>query len=187
MEIQSEKIVETWFCYNSFSWFQQLGAIPAPEGVTPEPEPKMVIAGGLSEPSVDEVGTAIGTFAQRLNTHDLAGLPALVTEDFVAHDIMPGDLDVVGYQTYLEAMQTGLEDWSLSGEALFFIEGDLVFSLGAVTGMFNQVLNGIEPNGNTVSFPIFTIFRVEDGKIAEIWGWHDSFGFISQLTAPPAE
>lgn len=181
------KITEAWFCYDSLDWFQQLGVIPVGEGTVLEPEPQWVITTEETDASEDEVIAPLIGAADALASHNLDGLADYVAEDFIIHDVMVGDMDLAGYQAYMTANQTGLEDWTVVSSDLSFADGNLVFALDELTGNFSQELNGIPPNGNTISIPILTVFRIEAGKIAEIWSWYDTASFITQLTAPSAE
>jgi predicted ester cyclase len=44
---------------------------------------------------------------------------------------------------------------------------------------------GIAPTGKHVTVTAITIFRVEEGKIAELWNNVDALGLLQQLGAIP--
>ncbi len=187
LSITDGKIIEFWECENTLSLLQQLGLADIPEGVTPAPEPQWTITDGETVAAPDEVTTSVFNWVEALNTHQLSDLEDLAANGFVLHDILAGDLDVPNYQDYMTVNQTSLEEWSLTTDEPYFVEAGLFFGLATVTGVFTQDLNSIPANGNLITLPIFTVARIQNGKAVEMWSWYDSFGFISQLTAPPAE
>jgi len=40
---------------------------------------------------------------------------------------------------------------------------------------------GVQPTGNTLSFDVVDMFRLQDGKIAEHWDVADTYSLFSQL------
>lgn len=67
-------------------------------------------------------------------------------------------------------------------------EGDYVFIRWDIAFDHTSDLMGIPASGNRVS-GIFgmDLFRIEDGKIAEMWQNYDQMGFLQQMGALPAE
>jgi predicted SnoaL-like aldol condensation-catalyzing enzyme len=43
---------------------------------------------------------------------------------------------------------------------------------------------GIEPTGRQVTFSAVNIFRLEKGKVAEVWNHRDDLGLMQQVGAP---
>ena len=72
-------------------------------------------------------------------------------------------------------------------EALdMIVEGDRVAVRGTVHGVHNGALMNIAPTGKTVAFPLFIIYRIADGKIAEHWMLADMMGLLQQVGAMPS-
>lgn len=60
-------------------------------------------------------------------------------------------------------------------------EGELVTSYVTLSGVQSGELDGLPPTGNKVSVHIITIFRMDEGKIAEEWEIMDELGLMMQL------
>jgi predicted ester cyclase len=54
-----------------------------------------------------------------------------------------------------------------------------------VRGTHRGEFMGIAPTGKHVTVTAITIFRVEEGKIAELWNNVDALGLLQQLGAIP--
>ena len=69
-------------------------------------------------------------------------------------------------------------------------DGDLVAARWTATGRHSGTFAGIEPTGKEVEFAGVNIFRLSEGKVAEIWNHRDDLGLMTQLgaevTAGPA-
>lgn len=80
------------------------------------------------------------------------------------------------YTHYLSAFQEthiAIED--------MIAEGDKVMTRTVLNGTHKGELAGIPPTGKTLSARVFTVFRLEDGKIAEEWEIIDELGMMTQL------
>lgn len=60
-------------------------------------------------------------------------------------------------------------------------EGDKVITRWSCTGTHQGAFAGIEPTGKAVTMIGITIFKIVDGKIAELWGNWDVAGLLNQL------
>ena len=60
-------------------------------------------------------------------------------------------------------------------------EGDLVTSRVVLHGIHKGEFKGIPPTGNDISFSLSTVFRLDDGKIAQEWEIFDQFRLMMQL------
>lgn len=65
-------------------------------------------------------------------------------------------------------------------------EGDKVVGRNVVTGTHLGEHLGLAPTGKPVVYNEIFVFRVVDGRIAEIWGVADVFSQLRQLGAIPA-
>lgn len=67
-------------------------------------------------------------------------------------------------------------------------EGDKVVVRQTMRGTHTGEFMGVAPTGKKFSQMLTCIFRITDGKIAEIWWLADTFGLLQQLGAfPPTE
>jgi steroid delta-isomerase-like uncharacterized protein len=124
---------------------------------------------------------------EAINTHDLAVLDELLAPN-PAHDSAtvadnPGPREVLGI------LLTGFPDVQHTVEAVI-TEDDLVVIRYRATGTHEGEFQGYAPTGKRVSWTGINIYRVECGRIAEIWSEVDALGRIAQLagseTATPA-
>ena len=67
-----------------------------------------------------------------------------------------------------------------------FAEGDRVAARIAFTGTHQGEMQGIPATGRNVSISGITIFRLDNGKIAEGWLVNDRLGLMQQLGVIPA-
>lgn len=60
-------------------------------------------------------------------------------------------------------------------------EDDLVAMRYTVTGTHEGEFNGIKPTGNESTVSEMKLYRITDGKIAEVWAAADQLGLLTQL------
>ena len=122
-------------------------------------------------------------FDQVLNEqrHDLA-------EEFLAENIelhgsslAPG-LDVV--RQWFTMFAAAFPDGHNTVEDLV-AEGDRVVARTIFNGTNEAEMQGIPATGKKVSMPGITIFRLDNGKIAEGWVLNDNLSLMQQLGAIP--
>ena len=113
---------------------------------------------------------------------DRSGSPsaALVTDDFRAHFPGSPNLTFDDYRSMTESVYRVLE--GLRHEIHDLIEeDDLVFYRSTNSGRHTGELMGAAPTGREVSVTSIAEFRMEDGRIAEVWVEMDSLGLMRQL------
>jgi aspartyl-tRNA synthetase len=64
------------------------------------------------------------------------------------------------------------------------VDGDYIATHFTVTGTHRGAFQGIEATGRRVAISEFTLYRVEDGKFAEVWDLTDINGVIRQISDP---
>jgi predicted ester cyclase len=75
-------------------------------------------------------------------------------------------------------------DWITRIDDLF-AEGDRIVNRWSGQGTHTAPLMGIPPTGRHVTLEGITIFRVENGKVAEEWSQADQLGLMRQLGVVP--
>lgn len=65
-------------------------------------------------------------------------------------------------------------------------EGDLVMIRWSMTGTHDGDLMGVPPTGRPIDVTGFDLFRIESGRIAELWQNWDQLGLMQQIGAIPA-
>ena len=116
---------------------------------------------------------------------NLALLDDLCTADFRLH--FPGypPMDREGYKQLLAAFHAGFPDLTVTIESQV-AEGDLVANRLRVSGTHNGDFQGIPPTGQRVQISAMNLMRIENGKLAELWGQPDVMGMMQQLGVVPA-
>ena len=67
-----------------------------------------------------------------------------------------------------------------------FSAGDRVVARWIGTGTHQGELMGLAPTGASIAVDAISVFRIEDGKIAEEWTVWDALGLLQQVGAVPA-
>src|SRR5215204_6453980 len=116
---------------------------------------------------------------EAINTHDLTVLDQILASN-PAHDSAtfadnPGPREVLG------ALLTGFPDVQHTVEAVV-TEGDLVVIRYRAAGTHEGEFQGSAPTGKSVTWTGINIYRLECGRIAEVWSEVDALGRIAQLT-----
>jgi steroid delta-isomerase-like uncharacterized protein len=71
-------------------------------------------------------------------------------------------------------------DWHW-GIRHFVIDGDYIALHFTVTGTHLGTFQGIAATGRRVTIPEFTLYRLEDGKFAEVWDHTDMDAVMRQI------
>jgi steroid delta-isomerase-like uncharacterized protein len=114
--------------------------------------------------------------------HDL--VEEFLTENIELHGsgLIPG-LDVV--RQWLTMFAAAFPDGHYAIEDVF-AEEDRVVARTTFNGTHQAEIEGIPATGKKVSMPGITIFRLDNGKIAEGWLVSDNLVMMQQLGAIPA-
>jgi len=112
-----------------------------------------------------------------------------LAEEFLAESI---ELHGSGLAPGLEVVRQWLTTFAASfpdGRTMaedVVAEGNRVVARITFKGTHHGELQGIPATGKTVNVPGITIFRMDNGKIAEGWMVNDNLGLMQQLGVIPA-
>jgi hypothetical protein len=185
--IADGKIVETWHIEDLVALMAQLGVMPGgPPAATPMP---------AASPSADvEVDAAtlaankelIGsTTFDAVQTLDVATLDQLFAPDFVNHQPAPGFPPTwEGLRSTLLAFRQPFPD-EIRTQNLLFAEGDLVVQHLTLRGTHTGEAYGVPATGRQVEYDGINIWRIENGKIVELWSAYEVFSILVQIGAIP--
>jgi predicted ester cyclase len=122
------------------------------------------------------------------NNKNLDLIPELIATDYILHGRSGEYKGQEGHKRVIELMNNAFPNYQTIIELLFG-ENDMVVYRGKFQGTHKGKtdLMGIAPTGKSVSVDDCTIFRIQDGKIAEEWGNLDTFGLLQQLGAIPSQ
>lgn len=117
----------------------------------------------------------------------LRGGPAadLCAPGYLAH-LAGSVLDLAGHQAFAAAFYAAFADLRHSVE-LVVAEGDRVAVRFTLIGTHTGDFWGVPPGGAPILVAAHVLMRLEDGRVAELWGEFDRMALMQQLTAPAAE
>ncbi len=114
---------------------------------------------------------------------DFTAADGIVAEDASFHD--PGSFAPSACSAHRRRWQALV---SAFAELAFDVHdligaGDRVIARWSIRGIHGGEFAGVAPTGREVAMAGITIYRVEDGKIAEAWSSYDELGMLEQLGA----
>jgi predicted ester cyclase len=119
------------------------------------------------------------------NSVDLVGLDDLFAPGVVMH--LRGRSDVAGldaYRGYNVGLRGTFPDQQWAAEDLL-AEDDKVVLVWTLRGTHRGELMGLAPTGKEVAVTGISVYRIADGKVAEIWVQSDTLGLLQQIGAIP--
>jgi len=121
------------------------------------------------------------------NERDRETLRELLAEDVVEHGTHEELQGVEAIESFLDEQFRAFPDYSGTTEAMV-AEGDTVAVRYTVRGTHTGKYRNVDPTGHTVEWTGMGFYRIEDGRIAEIWLEADRLGLLDQLEVldPPA-
>ncbi len=139
------------------------------------------------DPSIDtELSRAVAKrwFDEVLSGHDLTALAEVVSPNVLVHPTaMPCE---AGYYAKAGVEQWLREQWSAFPD-LAVVEdssvasGDIVAVRWHARGTSQGHYLGVAPTGRTLDYTGLSMYRIEAGRIAEIWETRNSLGILRQL------
>ncbi len=109
---------------------------------------------------------------------NLALADEIYSKDIIRH--FSGQPDSVGFESYkqiLLATRKAFPDWTPTVENVIASD-DLVVSKMTISGTMTGPMRNMQPTGQSLKIPCASIYRIADGKIAEIWVYYDSVPFL---------
>lgn len=119
---------------------------------------------------------------------DTEAIDQHLTDNFVGHDLPAGLNEREGYKKLVSMLAASFSD--MTGiEARDMIEnGDKVVVRWSITGRHTGEFMGIPATGRRVTVKGIDIFRLAEGKIADLWQEMDIMGILQQISVPtPSE
>ncbi len=109
----------------------------------------------------------------------------LLAPDFILHVPLPAAPGVQGICDVIVACRAAFEHLNVTVEDLV-AEGDRVAARFTARGIHKGAFMGLAPTGKPITMTGIEIFRIEDGRIAELWGEANLLGLMQQLGIAPA-
>ena len=122
------------------------------------------------------------------NRRDVAACDEVFAENYVNHSAPAGANDREARKRMVAMYVESAPDLHVQADDVI-AEGDRVVvrwtTTGTQRGAVDSPLGRIEPSGKQISVTGISIYRVENGKIAEEWSSWDRLGFLEQAGAIP--
>ena len=112
-----------------------------------------------------------------------SGIDRFLADDFVGHDpaLAPEEFDGEGLKQRFAGLAAALPGYRLTRESVV-AQDDLVVVRWLTEG---TVAEAVRPDGGPVSFTGITMYRLQDGRIAELWNEWDSVTFLKAIGVVP--
>ncbi len=187
-QVVDGKLTANWHLEDILGIMQQVGMMPsggaAATSVAPGLDATPAAAGAAANPATIEEQKALARrfYAEIFERGDVAVADEILTPDFVWHNqVPPGP---AGVKTFATEMRTAFPDLRLTAEHVV-AEGDRVAILWTLSGTHQGEFFGVPATGQRVMIPGLDIYRIDNGKIAELWTVGDDLSLLAQLGAIP--
>ena len=115
---------------------------------------------------------------------DLNAANELLAPDFVLHGPLPCSPGVRGIDEVVFACRAAFQGLDVTVEDMV-AEKDMVAARFTARGIHTGAFMGLAPTGKPITMTGMEIFRLENGKIAELWGEANLLGLMQQLGILP--
>jgi steroid delta-isomerase-like uncharacterized protein len=117
------------------------------------------------------------------NKQNIAAFEKYYAADFIIH-FADGDMNVEQYKGLCQEYFTAFPDLHVTTDDLL-AEGDKVVKVWTVNGTNKGDFMGIPATGKPIVIKGIEVFRIANGKIAELWASMDNLGMMQQLGVIP--
>jgi steroid delta-isomerase-like uncharacterized protein len=135
----------------------------------------------------------IKRFTEVVNAADWDGLDDILTEDFKRHSAATAGPPVTSLEEFKALQQvfyTAMPDQHIE-LGMLIAEDDMVAASAIYSGTLTGPMGDFPITGKRSESPFLTIFRIEEGRIAELWVEWDNVAMLTQLglfpPPPPPE
>jgi len=136
------------------------------------------MSGEVNSKIVERFETAFGA-------NDVDTIDELCAPDLVDHNPIPDQKPgLAGFKDTI-AMYKGIFPDSQVDVQHIVAEGDLVATHWTVTGTHQAEFFGIPATGRKVSIEGMNVYRLDGGRITDVWTQFDGLGLMQQLGAMP--
>jgi predicted ester cyclase len=140
--------------------------------------------------SIEENKALVRRFAEAINQADHQALDELLAPDFVRHCQATPEVNVrslEAFKRFDNESRATFPDQHIDVDYVV-AEGNLVAFYGRYSGTQRGPLGPFPPSAGRMEIDISGVFRVADGKLAELWITWDNLAGLAQLAhwPPPA-
>lgn len=126
----------------------------------------------------EDTEALVKQYSETVEQSDWDGLRDLVIDDFVSHEPPSISEEPLDIEQMIETFKPF--EWRIELEDIFSA-GDKVATREIIHATQIDEFQGLPPSEQELSTTSILIWRIEDGKIAEVWSAPDSYGFMEQL------
>jgi len=149
----------------------------------------LVACGPPTSKRLDANKNLIHRFTAATNAADWDAFDELLTADFSRHCQATPNVQVssrVEFKKLQQSFLVSMPDQQITIEMLI-AEGDKVAAYATYSGTLTGPMGEFPPTGKSVESKFISIFRIEEGRIAELWVEWDNLAMLTQLGLfPPA-
>lgn len=128
--------------------------------------------------SRDSYRSLYQSYLEFCNEHDFDSMASFYTSTITVNGV-PMDPATVTEQ--FAPLISAFPDWHWEIDH-FVADDDTIVVHFTVTGTHRGTFQGIEATGRRVSFSEFTLYRLEEGKFAEVWDLLDMHALLQQIS-----
>jgi len=135
---------------------------------------------------IEENKALIRRFCEEVwNLGHLNVVAEIFSEDYVRHDLRPGNPmpGPEGQKRIAADFRAAFPDLQMTLD-LIIAEDDMVMTRWTTQGTHTGQWGNIQPTGKRAVFSGVNIFRIQNGKVVELWNHRDDLGLIQQLGVP---
>ncbi len=140
----------------------------------------------MTNTSLEQNKSLIRRFCEEVwNKGNLNVMQEIFAPDYVRHDLRPGNPPPgpEGQQRIAADFRAAFPDLRMSID-LMVAEEDMVVVRWTTEGTHSGPWGGVLPTGKHARFSGVNIFRIQDGKVVELWNHRDDLGLMQQVGAP---
>ena len=139
--------------------------------------------GASDESQLERNKEVVRRNAHAINNRDLPLLAETTSTKFVRHCQATPGLEITSLDQFVAFLQS---DWEAFPDSQIVVqqlvaEGDRVAIFATYEGTQTGQMGPFPPSGKRVSLDFSGVFRIEEGKIAEIWVTWDNMAALTQL------
>jgi steroid delta-isomerase-like uncharacterized protein len=113
---------------------------------------------------------------------NLAAIDQYLADDFVGHDLPPGLNGREGFKKFVGMFAASFSDTTQIKVHEVISNGDKVVVRWSSTARHSGEFMGIPATGQRITLKEIDIFRLAEGKIADLWQEMDKLGILQQIS-----
>ncbi|WP_197504981.1 ester cyclase [Mycobacterium sp. E3305] len=126
----------------------------------------------------DDYQSLYKSYLEHCNEHDFDSMASFYTPTIKVNGV---PMDPASVTDQFAPVIAAFPDWHWEMRHIVVDEENIVVHF-EVTGTHRGTFQGIEATGRRVSISEFTLYRVEEGKFAEVWDLVDMAALITQIS-----